>query len=395
LYPSSPLYGIWVYNVDMQIIVLGRETDLCLAEAEVIFGNVRKISDEIAEIQTDQIEDINSLGGAIKLARVAYAEVGSIAEVQIKIETLLQEANTGTKLNFGLSYYGKASINLSALGIKIKKSLQKIDLKPRLVLPKANNQLNAASVKHNKLLTKGLEILIIEDGSRYILATTYGVQDIDAYSKRDYEKPCRDRKVGMLPPKLSQIMINLTRPDRDTIIVDPFCGSGGLLMEASLMGLKSQGSDLQKDMVDCANKNSSWFAENFDNTASISIGIAEDALARDYPTSKYSIVTEGFLGRNFLSKPTKMLIKEQFPELKELYLGFFKHLLQQTTKPSKVCVCMPFWLPGDEIVRLNIIDDICNLGYTKSEFTSVRQSNLSYHREGQFTGRQIIIFETK
>jgi hypothetical protein len=35
------------------------------------------------------------------------------------------------------------------------------------------------------------------------------VQDIDAYAERDFERPMRDAFVGMLPPKLAQIMLNL------------------------------------------------------------------------------------------------------------------------------------------------------------------------------------------
>jgi len=45
----------------------------------------------------------------------------------------------------------------------------------------------------------------------------------------------RDRSmtVGMMPPKIAQIMINMaTRGDRNMIIWDPFCGLGTTLIEA-------------------------------------------------------------------------------------------------------------------------------------------------------------------
>ncbi len=379
----------------MQIVVLGRETALCLAEAEAYFGNAKKITPQIAEIDTDKPQDINKLGGAIKLANLNYRDLDNINDVQLKIEEILQGLNTSTKLNFGLSYYGDGNINLSALGLKIKKSLKKLEIKPRLVLPNSTNQLNAASIKHNKLTAGGAELLIIKTGSKYMLATTYGFQDIDSYSKRDYDKPCRDRKVGMLPPKLSQIMINLTKPGAKAMIVDPFVGSGGVLIEAALMGYNCEGSDISQAMTDCANKNIEWFKENFDNLGDMEVTKPQDAVLRQYPNTSYSIVTEGFLGSNFLSKPTIHLVKEQLPELKKLYLDFFENLRNQTNKPNRICVCIPFWLFPDTTIELKIIDDICKLGYTNCEFTSVRQGTLSYHREGQFTGRQINVFETK
>jgi hypothetical protein len=37
------------------------------------------------------------------------------------------------------------------------------------------------------------------------------VQNIDGYSERDYGKN-RDMQIGMLPPKLAQIMINISSP---------------------------------------------------------------------------------------------------------------------------------------------------------------------------------------
>jgi tRNA G10 N-methylase Trm11 len=63
---------------------------------------------------------------------------------------------------------------------------------------------------------------------------TIACQDIDAYTKRDTSKS-RDMVVGMMPPKLAQIMINLATEGRKEIIYDPFCGLGTILIEAANM----------------------------------------------------------------------------------------------------------------------------------------------------------------
>jgi tRNA G10 N-methylase Trm11 len=57
------------------------------------------------------------------------------------------------------------------------------------------------------------------------------VQNIDEYSKRDYSKD-RDMQIGMLPPKLSQMMINLSG---GKTIYDPFVGLGTVLIESLYM----------------------------------------------------------------------------------------------------------------------------------------------------------------
>ena len=86
------------------------------------------------------------------------------------------------------------------------------------------------------------------------------MQDIESYTKRDRERPKRDAKVGMLPPKLAQIIINLAAgqlpeeklqnicdiplgepiPRRllGQTVLDPFCGTGVILQEASADGLR-------------------------------------------------------------------------------------------------------------------------------------------------------------
>jgi tRNA G10 N-methylase Trm11 len=375
----------------MYIYILGREKDLCLAELEAKLGSVHLMNDEVASSEISA--DIGQLGGSIKTGRIVGKKISNLSNLQGEITKILMESGFESKFSFGLSYYGKSKMNFGPIGIKIKRELQKSGLKPRLVLPKSDNRLNAASVKHNKLISSGREFIIIQNNDSMSLAITEGVQDIDDYSKRDYDKPCRDRKVGMLPPKLSQIMINLARPKPQTLIVDPFCGSGGLLMEASLMGYESSGSDISDNMINCSNENIEWFKENYPNFKSITVDAAIDATKKILPNKDYVVVTEGFLGTNFLSNPTKNLVMEQVSELKDLYIRFFKNILDQKTLPDSVCTCFPFWKFNDGTVELNLIDEIANLGYTITEFKSVRRSILNYHREGQFTGRQIVVFK--
>ena len=375
----------------MYLYILGRERDLCLAELESKDKNVELITEQIAV--SKKLFDINNLGGTIKVGEIIANNVSSVNELQKEIINHCKAIKLETKFNYGISYYGNSKINFNQIGIKLKKELKSTGLKPRFVMPSDGAILNAASIKHNKIFPDGREFIVVQSKDKMLLAIGLSFQDIDMYSKRDYEKPCRDRKVGMLPPKLSQIMINLADPDDNTVICDPFCGSGGLLMEASLMGYDSIGSDLSEDMTNCAGKNIEWFLDNFNAKGKVEILKSNDATKLKYPKERYSVVTEGFLGINFLSKPTKQLIDEQISNLKNIYVEFFKNLLLQERLPDVVCICVPFWRLNEQTIRLNLIDEIANLGYTIVEFKSARQSTLNYYREGQFTGRQIVVFK--
>lgn len=373
----------------MQLIILGREKNLCLAEAESVFGDYEKLSDEAIIVNEEAPIKIDGLGGAIKIASILNRNAQNPKQ---DIIDHIASLHSGGKFNFGISYYGHKKYPKD-LGVLVKNSLKKIGKSARYVQSKTDKVLNAASVTHNKLLTKGCEILIIEsDKNELIIAQTTAVQDIDSYSKRDYDKPCRDRRVGMLPPKLSQIMINLAKPSTDSVIVDPFCGSGGLLMEAALFGYKSEGSDIADKMVSCSEANTQWLTKEYSgiiNKPTI-IG-ALDATTRAYEYAKYNVVTEGFLGENFVSRPTLAKIKGQLPQLQDLYLKFLEHLKMQPIKPSSIVISLPFWILDNQRYYLNIIDGISKMGYNIHEFKSVRASELLYYREGQFTGRQILL----
>lgn len=219
----------------MYLYILGREKALCLAELESKDKNIELITEHIAV--SKKLFDINNLGGTIKVGEIIANSVANVNELQKEIVNYSKGINLETKFNYGISYYGNSKINFNQIGIKLKKELKSLGLKPRFVMPAEGTILNAASIKHNKIFPEGREFIVVQLKDKILLAIGKSFQDIDMYSKRDYEKPCRDRKVGMLPPKLSQIMINLANPDLKSIVYDPFCGSGGLLMESSFNGL--------------------------------------------------------------------------------------------------------------------------------------------------------------
>ncbi len=65
------------------------------------------------------------------------------------------------------------------------------------------------------------------------------------------------RKVGERPffspislhPKYARALINLTGVKRGGLVLDPFCGTGGIVIEAAEMGMKAVASDFDEDMV--------------------------------------------------------------------------------------------------------------------------------------------------
>ena len=56
-------------------------------------------------------------------------------------------------------------------------------------------------------------------------------------------------------PKLSRFMVNLSMIKKNEILLDPFCGTGGILIEAGLLGYKIIGNDIDNNIINGCNKN--------------------------------------------------------------------------------------------------------------------------------------------
>jgi tRNA (guanine10-N2)-dimethyltransferase len=92
-----------------------------------------------------------------------------------------------------------------------------------------------------------------------------------------------------LHPRYARTLVNLTRVRRGQTLLDPFCGTGGILIEASMIGARVLGSDIAEDMASGCIANLNHFHAPFERIDVSDIGdIASvfgkvDAVATDPP----------------------------------------------------------------------------------------------------------------
>ncbi len=105
------------------------------------------------------------------------------------------------------------------------------------------------------------------------------------------------RKVGERPffspislhPKYARALINLTGVKRGGTVLDPFCGTGGIVIEAAEMGMRAVASDFDEDMVIGCRENMDFYGLELADFETIDIGdIGErfpevDAICTDPP----------------------------------------------------------------------------------------------------------------
>ncbi len=60
-------------------------------------------------------------------------------------------------------------------------------------------------------------------------------------------------------PKIARLLVNLARVKKGNKVLDPFCGTGGILIEAGLMGMKIFGSDVNERMVEGCRENLGFY----------------------------------------------------------------------------------------------------------------------------------------
>ena len=60
---------------------------------------------------------------------------------------------------------------------------------------------------------------------------------------------------GSMSPKLARGMVNLARAKKGSTVLDPFCGTGGILIEAGIVGARVIGTDIDEKMVEGTKKN--------------------------------------------------------------------------------------------------------------------------------------------
>lgn len=388
-------------NSSKFIAILGRQPKLGIAELERRFGSeaVTPLGDSAALLTTAQPVDIDILGGSVKLARLVdrTASNGWLGVSKQAVKYLLRELDRAPgKTTLGISAYGFSvgPRDVQKTGLIVKTRLKNSGGSLRLV-PNTETTLSSAQVFHNKLTGGSKRELILVAGSdgRGYIAETIGVQNIDAYTLRDRGRPKRDPLNGMLPPKLAQTMINLGVGTRSNIrVLDPFCGTGVVLMEAALMRHAVYGTDVNEKMIFYTRDNLNWlkdkYALHFDWYAH-----QADATTAKWQQPVDAVVSESFLGEPMAQEPPAEKLVKVMEKCEQIVRGFLANLASQTEPGFELCVAIPAWRIAGGIKHLPVVDDLEELGYNWIDFEHVDRSDLLYYREDQVVARELLVLK--
>lgn len=391
------------------VAIAGRQPLISLAEIQALYDKAARLVGKklvFFEIDEDGEEnispDINRLGGSLKLGRFFDTDFSKLAK-------FLATTHPEGKITLGISDFSKQKKSGLAKqkSMELKRNLAKMGRSVR-VITSNEPEISSATAHHNQLGEKAgcFEIFLI-DREIYL---SLGTQNITAYTERDQARPARDAKVGMLPPKLAQILINLCgKLPEGARVLDPFCGTGVVLQEAAIMGYIPYGTDLNERMVEYSKKNLSWlFSERNQKRfkilpdliqkkdqilKAISVG---DATSFTWEGEIDAVAFEGYLGAPMSKPPVDIKFKTEKAKCREIAMGFLKNITPQIKSGTPVVMALPAWLrENGKYVGLNILDEIQEMGYNFEKFQDLSQSDLLYYREGQIVAREIIVIRKR
>lgn len=387
----------------MYIAILGRQPALGMAELEHIHGssNTRWFSDQSAIVDSPTFS-IDSLGGTQKAARVTIELTNSDwrqASTKIVQEYARTWSKVEGKLTLGISAYGfnASPRDVQQTGIILKQRLKKSGVSMRLI-PNTEPAISSAASHHNKLglSANKIELIIVRArNGRVIVSESVGAQNITAYAKRDQERPKRDAFVGMLPPKLAQIMVNLAVTKSETTppqrVLDPFCGTGVVLQEAALMGYSVYGTDVADKMIDFSNANLEWLAQthHVEVDATLHQG---DAMTAKWNAPIGAVVCESYLGQPFSAPPSPSKLDQVRRNCDHIIGSFLKNIATQIKPGTPLCVAVPAWRSTDgQFTHLPLTRQLEQLGYTSYTFKNIEKDDLLYYREDQVVARELLV----
>ena len=161
--------------------------------------------------------------------------------------------------------------------------------------------------------------------------------------------------------KLARVMVNLAQPKRGDLLLDPFCGAGGMLVEAGLIGCRVVGFDAKPHMLRGGLKNLKHYETNLEGLA-----IAD---ARYPPVTKVDcITTDPPYGRSAstLGTSTRLIVEDFLSAVGEIL-----------PRGAKICMASP------KTVKIGETAEEAGFKHLESHFVYVH---------GSLT-REIVVFE--
>lgn len=336
------------------------------------------IVDVKQRLDNDQIIDIqSSLGGAYKIGKVIWeydidVPLRAYPAKKVASKEDLKEIRKcpwlkivwprvrGKKVRFGVSTYpifnGKFPVNFRRFTRGLNDQIKKLlldngakradyfayDEPDRRVESRLNIALWPKTIARNSLLVPpNAEILAVFSQTKLYIARTNVVYDSMLQQYRDESRPFVSAEIST-SPKICRTLLNLSGARPGDTVLDPFCGTGTILMEAALLGMKCIGVDIDGDQVQGAKSNMKWLGKDLGEKLDYDIFVGDSReLASLVKKQVDAVAFEPILGPIFKKPPKRDEAQQTIIELTSLYRQVLQQISRMLRPDGRVAMTIP------------------------------------------------------
>ena len=251
------------------------------------------------------------------------------------------------------------------------------------------------------------------------LGRTFTADDPNFKKRIDEERPFKEFK-SSISPKLALIMLNFLNlfDNRERKkILDPFVGSGTILIFALIEDFQIYGSDIENEKVENTIRNLNWVYRELEEPVPILLNEHIKLLNVNNLTDHFEkeffdgICTEPTLGPFYKQKPYYNEVKELLDtKLEQMYENFFREAYQVLKPHCRISIIAPIieTVDGGDL-QINLekiaikhnfrqipildVNRIINKSNIKLQFKSQPVKSLIEAKKEQIVKRKIYIFE--
>lgn len=212
--------------------------------------------------------------------------------------------------------------------------------KEKQELPSANFYIFFHSQRSKQSATNGKSDLQSDSKHKETVYLGTATQNYNntGVKKRDMQKPARRESLA-ISPRLSKILINISGARPNTLLLDPFCGIGGILQEALIKNINVHGIDKDKQATIGAEQNLKWLTSEYKINSKYTI---QNIDSRKTPDLQFAaIATETPLGKILRQKPAEKEAKQIILDFEAFIIPILKRLKKCKKPNAKIAITFP------------------------------------------------------
>lgn len=257
----------------------------------------------VIDAQHSSLEVLDVLSKRLGMTHCIYEIMGESKPEEVEILKLIKSADIDDIMEQGHTFAVRVNVKMPGEKKPLERALE----------TKAGEIIKRKGYKVNLMNPSKTFVLLFTKQTCFFCLLLHSANKKQFEARKPHLRPFFSP--GVIMPKFARALVNLSGIKDKELFLDPFCGTGGILIEAGLIGARLIGIDVQEKMVRGAEENLDAYGLNGD----LIIGDASKIPLQD--NSVDAIVTDMPYGRSSLISGSGYFTAES-------RAGFLKNLYQ-------------------------------------------------------------------